>query len=153
MATNSVYLTKEGYSKFSKELNRWYSYLHKVAEKLHLAREEADLTESLEWIQAKDEYRYVTSKINEIERILGSYTRLKTPSSRRMVQLGSTVQLKCGKDERTYAIVSEYEADPNEGKISDKSPLGKGLLGRRVKDTIRIDAPQGPCDYRIVKIS
>ena len=94
----------------------------------------------------------VETRIAEIEDILMNAEDIKTTKSN-SVHLGSSVELKTGSKSVTYTVVGSVEANPGEGKISDESPIGAALMGKKVGDSASIATPKGDVTYKIVTIS
>lgn len=151
------YISKEGYEKLKKEL----SYLIKVkrkeiAEAIQQAREFGDLKENAEYKAAKEAQGLNEIKIKELTARLSSATILEDidiPSDK--VYIGATAYLQDleSGEEITYTLVSESEADIFENKISVGSPVGKGLLGKKIDDEVSITVPAGILKYKILDIT
>ncbi len=107
-----------------------------IIERVSSARELGDLKENSEYHGARDEQRSNEAKIEEIEKILRNY-EVVSGSTSSEVEIGATVKLS-GDSEKIYTIVSSVEADPMSGKISDESPVGQVLLGKKVGDNVEI---------------
>lgn len=123
-----------------------------IADKIAEARDFGDLTENAEYDSAREEQGLVESRIAEIEDILLNAAIIKG-GSKTKVALGSKVELKTANKTVTYSIVGPVEADPLEGKISNESPIGVALMGKRVGDKVTITTPKGETAYEIMKIS
>ena len=116
------------------------------------ARSHGDLSENAEYDAAREEQGLVESRIAEIEDILMNAELIKG-GSKTKVSLGSIVELKTGKKSVTYTVVGPVEANPLEGKISNESPIGEALFGKKVGDSATITTPKGDVTYEIVTIS
>jgi transcription elongation factor GreA len=125
-----------------------------LAEAIRSARELGDLAENSEYQTARAEQERTESRISELAAILASVEIIKKPTGDSKVQLGSSVKLKSqdGK-EREFQVVGTVEADPLSGKISDESPLGRALLGKKVGDSVEIKTPADTTTYIVVVIS
>jgi len=154
MSEQTVYLTREGYERLQSELD----YLRKVrrqevARRLHDALAEGDLLENAELEAARNEQAFVEGRILELERMLGSAEIIEAAQSGEVVSLGSRVTIvEDNYPPETYHIIDSAEADPSEGRISFKSPLGRALMGRRVGDEVRVNAPDGVIVFHVVEI-
>lgn len=146
------YLTKEGVTELEDELKALIAERGPVAERIKTAREFGDLAENAEYQTARQEQEKIEARIAEIEHILQNVEVIAKPKNDGVVQLGSTVTLKNGITKK-FQVVGTMEADPLEGKISDESPLGKAVLGKKVGDDVEIKATTDIAVYKIVEIS
>jgi transcription elongation factor GreA len=148
------HLTPDGVSELKSELDELISQRSDVAERIKSAREFGDLSENAEYATARQEQERAENRISEIEHILQNVEVIKKPKGDSKVQLGSEVKLKSndGKS-KTYKVVGTVEADPSEGKISDESPIGQALLGKKVGDNVEIVTPMETIGYKVVEIS
>ena len=148
------YLTKERLEEFKQELESLKNQKrNEVAQRLKQAKEYGDLSENSEYAEAREEQANVESRIFELEELLkNAVTIEKNGDNQGTVQVGSTVTIKKGDKVSTYTIVGMYEAKPEEGRISDDSPLGKAFMNRKAGDTIDVTTPVGIAKYEIVKV-
>lgn len=138
MATEKIELTKEGEAKLNKELRHLIDVERpEVLEQLAAARAQGDLSENADYDAARNKQAEVEARIKEIENILANAKIIdeKTKVSK-LVALGSTVEIKDLSDntKATYTIVGTVEANPTKGLISNVSPLGKAIIGKKVGD-------------------
>lgn len=148
------HLTKEGIQELAAELKTLVAERGSIAERIKTAREFGDLTENAEYTAARAEQEQTEGRIAEIEHILQNVQVIKKPKGDSKVQLGSIVKLKGDGDKaKQFQVVGTVEADPLNGKISDESPIGKALLGKKVGDTVEIQTPADTTSYKIVEIS
>lgn len=145
-------ITDEGKAELEAELAELKSRRGDIADKIAEARDFGDLSENAEYDSAREEQGLVESRIAEIEDILLN-AELIRGGSKTKVALGSKVELKTGKKTVVYSIVGPVEADPLEGKISNESPIGLALMGKKVGDKAIIKTPKSEITYEIVKIS
>jgi transcription elongation factor GreA len=153
---NKYYLTKEKLEELKKELEHLKSEGRKeIARQLKTAKEYGDLSENAEYSQAKDDQAILEIRISELEDMIRNAIIIETGSKKEKdkVSVGSKVVLKKDNKNYEYLIVGEAEADPSSGKISNNSPLGKVLLGKKVGDEVVVEAPMGKIKYKILKIS
>ena len=149
-------LTSEGLKKLEDELDDLIVVKRKeVAQKIKEAREQGDLSENAEYDAAKDEQRDIEARIEEIEKILKNVEivdedEVNTDS----INIGCQVKiLDIDEDEEyVYKIVGSTEANSLRGKISNESPVGKALLGKKVGDTVTVEAQVGPISYKVLDI-
>ena len=147
------HLTKEGVEELQKELEMLLSKKPLIAEAIKAARELGDLKENSEYQSARTEQEQNENRISEVENILKNVELIKKPKGDSKVQLGSTVKLKSGKVEKQFQIVGTVEADPLNGKISDESPIGSALLGKKVGDLVEITTAVDTQSYKVEAIS
>ena len=145
-------ITLEGKKELEAELELSKGRRSKVAAKISEARDFGDLSENAEYDVAREEQGLVETRIAEIEDILHNAEIIKNVSSSKVI-LGSKVELRTGKTGVVYTIVGPVEADPIEGRISDKSPIGLALFGKKVGDKTVITTPKGAITYEIASIN
>ncbi len=157
--SDRVYLTKDGYNRLKDELNLLKNDVRKeVLEKIAEARSHGDLSENAEYEAARDEQRQLENKIGELENKLTRATILDPKQIKTdRVYILTTVKLKnlAAPDEEEiieYTLVSSDEADTDQGKISVRSPVGRGLLGKAVGEQVKINVPNGQLHYEILEI-
>lgn len=145
-------LTKEGIAELEAEHKTLVSKRAEVAEAIKVARDQGDLSENAEYQSARTEQERLEARVSEIEHILANADVIKKPKGDSKVQIGSTVKLKGsnGKD-MVFQVVGTVEADPLDGKISDESPLGVALLGKKVGDVVEVSA-SNDIEYKIANI-
>ena len=150
------FLTKKGYEERVALLENLKVVRRKeVAQKLKEAREQGDLSENAENDAAKDEQRDIEARIEELEKILkNAEVFVEEEADLDKVSIGCQVKiLDCEFDEElTYKIVGSTEANSLKGKISNESPVGKALLGKKVGDTVTVTTPAGEFEYKILSI-
>lgn len=151
MAKKVYQITAEGKAELEKELAELAARRSDIAEKIAAARDYGDLSENAEYDAAREEQGIVESRVIEIEDILQNFQLIKPAKSNGIVRVGSTVELKNGK-KVTYTIVGPVEADPLEGKISNESPIGAALMGKKVGDKVTISTPKGETTYSVEAI-
>lgn len=146
------YMTKEGVDELQTEVAELTSQRGAIAERIKTAREFGDLAENAEYSSARQEQEHVEGRISEIENILQNVEIIKKPKGDNKVQLGSTVTLK-NSTTKKFQVVGTVEADPMNGKISDESPIGQALLGKKLGDSVEIKTPAETATYKIVDIT
>lgn len=144
-------ITNDGKKELEAELEELKGRRGAIADKIAEARDYGDLSENAEYDAAREEQGLVESRIAEIEDVLLN-AEIITASRSSKITLGSKVELKTGKKTVNYHIVGPVEADPLEGKISNESPIGLALMGKKVGDTATITTPKGEIHYEIVKV-
>jgi transcription elongation factor GreA len=146
-------LTKEGVAELETEKAQLVSQRGDVAERIKTAREFGDLSENAEYSTARQEQERIEGRIAEIEHILLNAEVITNPRSNGKVKLGSTVKLKGEGGSKEFQVVGTVEADPLEGKISDESPIGQALIGKKVGEEVEIKTPSETTLYKIASIS
>ncbi len=146
-----VKLTKEGFEKLQKELEELKAKRPGVVTRLTAAREQGDLSENAGYHAAKEELGYVDSRINEIKLLL-RFGDVVESKGAEIVQIGNTVVVENGEGKNEFSLVGHLEADPTKGKLSEMSPIGAALIGKKVGETVQIDVPDGKITFKIVEI-
>jgi len=155
MAKN--YLTKGKYEELVKELEFLKTVERKsIGEKLRHAKELGDLSENSEYEYIKEEQSALEKKIADLENLLKNIVIIDSErkiGGEKVVRIGSSVTLKKeNKDTVVYKLVGSNESDPSRGLISNISPLGKILLGKKEGDTVYLEVKSGKVEYKILKI-
>jgi len=144
-------ITTEGKKELEKEYEQLKSRRGEIAEKIAAARDYGDLSENAEYDAAREEQGLVESRVAEIEDILQNAEIIKA-SRKSTIGLGSKVELKNGAKTIAYHIVGPVEANPLEGKISNESPIGRALVGKKENDKAVVTTPKGEISYTIIKV-
>lgn len=144
-------ITAEGKKELEAELLELKSRRGDVADKIAEARDFGDLSENAEYDSAREEQGILETRIAEIEEILNNAEIIKA-TSKSTIGLGSRVELKTGDKTAAYTIVGPVEADPLEGKVSNESPLGMALYGKKVSDEVTITTPKGDITYTVISV-
>ncbi len=151
-----IILTYEGLRKLEEELeNLKVVRRAEVAVKIKEARSQGDLSENAEYDAAKEEQAEIESRIVTIEKMLRNVEVIEEKDlSNNKINLGNKIKLYDEEfdEEVIYTLVGSAEADPQEGKISNESPLGIALLGRGVGDEINVNAPDGVVKFKVLEI-
>lgn len=159
MPEEPVLLTREGLQKLQDELHHLKTVRRaEVAEMIREAQELGPDQLDAQYEDAKNEQAFLEGRISEIERMLENVSIIDEASAQKskQVQVGSTVTVKPAKGNgksRKFQLVGPTEADPTEGRISHKSPMGQALLGKKRGDKVLIKAPAGDIEYNVTSIS
>lgn len=145
-------ITEKGKGDLEVELADLKSQRGEIAEKIAAARDFGDLRENAEYDAARKEQGLVETRIAEIEEILQNAEIIQSSDGSAVV-LGSTVELQSADKTVTYTVVGPVEADPLAGKISNESPIGKELMGKKVGDEVKIKTPKAEMIYIVKSIS
>ena len=149
-----VQLTKQGHDELVAELEELRNVKRPATVKrVQTAREFGDLTENAEYHAAREELNFIDGRIDELEDILSRSRVVTARKSHTTVGIGCKVTVAVNGSSHDYNIVGDWEANPEEKKISPDSPLGMALIGRKVGDKVTVEAPAGSVVYTIKKIS
>jgi len=145
-------ITKQGKKELETELKGLRSRRKGVAKKIADARDFGDLSENAEYDVAREEQGLIETRITEIEDILLNTEIIKSVNKSK-ISLGNRVELKNGKKHVLYTIVGPVEADPTEGRISNESPIGSAIFGKKVGEKVSVGTSKGKVVYEIISIS
>ena len=152
---DDIFLTAAGIESLKQELDHLKNTVRKeLAVRLRAAIQMGDLSENADYISTKEEQGFVEGRIQELEQILKRTKVIENSNSNPdVIQIGSEVVVREeGFEEETFNIIGSKEANPQNGKISYESPIGKSLLGRRVGDIVRVPTPGGFTNFMVIKI-
>jgi len=156
MMSKEVLMTPDGLKKIEEELDHLKSVRRReIAEKIKAALAFGDISENAEYDEAKNEQAELEKRIMKLEGIVGNVKLIDESEIKKdEVSVGSTVTVKDIEFDEVmeYSIVGPTEADPYENKISNESPVGKALIGKRVGETIEVQVPDGFAKFQIMKI-
>ena len=155
MAEKPIFLTPAGRTKLEAELENLRTVKRaQVAERIHSAKEEGDIMENSAYDEAKNAQAFVEGRIMTIEQMLKNAVMIDATRASDIVGIGSYVSVleRGTKDDETFQIVGSAEADPTKGRISNESPVGRALLGKRVGDEVQIKIPDGIRYLKITEI-
>lgn len=151
-----IYLTKEGLTELKKEFDELTKVKRpEILERVSQARNLGDLSENAEYVAARDELSFIDGRIGELEELVAQASLIHEggkSGAHKTIKLGSKVTLHHKGKKDDYMVVGEWEADPTAKKISHESPLGKALLGKKVGETVEVEAPVGRIIYTIVTV-
>lgn len=156
--SKSHLLTPEGLERLKKELHNLRTEgRQRIAERLESAfadGQDDEFVDNAELEAARNEQSFLEGRIIELEEILGNYELIEENGPHDTVGVGNwiTVVEEDSDEEERYHLVGPAEADPAEGRISNESPLGRSLLGAKVGDVVRVNAPNGIINFQIKKI-
>jgi len=156
MQDKVVYLTPEGKQRFTAELHELQTVRrHEVEEQIRRAKEFSDTVDNAEYDEAKQEQAFVEGRIQELERLLSSAKVIEESTTKAdFVRMGTHIKVVDNEgEEETYYLVGSSEADPRKGLISNESPIGRALIGKRVGDEVTVVAPAGAFTLKILDIT
>jgi transcription elongation factor GreA len=147
-------LTQQGVAELKEEYATLLAKRPVIAEAIKTARELGDLAENAEYQSARQEQEKNDTRLAEIDNILQNVEVITTPKVDGNVRLGSKVKLQAaGGKAKEFQVVGTVEADPLNGRISDESPIGQALLGKKVGAEVEIKTPAETITYKIADIS
>jgi transcription elongation factor GreA len=152
---NVVYLTAEGIEKIRVELELLTTTKRlEIAQRLRAAIEMGDLSENADYTSAKEDQAFMEGRILELQHILKNAMVIQEKDHLDHVEIGSEVVVREEgyDDEETFFIVGSKEANPDHGRISYESPIGRALLKHRVGEIVRVSTPAGDTNFKIIKI-
>ena len=157
MAIKETQITAEGLQKLEEELAQRKSVIREeILERIKEARAQGDLSENSEYDQAKEDQGKNESRIVELEQMIKTAVIIDTSASSKegKVSLGCTVVLKDmeTEEEESYTLVGTTEADPFDNKISNESPVGKAVIGKKIGDVVVAVTPAGELSYKILEV-
>ena len=151
-----VILTQEGYKKLTQEIEFLSTEKRReVADRIRVAREFGDIAENAEYDDAKNEQALLEHRIATLEeRLRNARVIEKKDIAKDVVSVGSKVRLRDLDAKQTveYRIVGSAEADPAEHKLSNESPVGKAIIGKKKGETVEVSAPRGAMKFKILEI-
>ena len=153
MNNKPVYLTAEGLEKLKAELHHLVTVERpRVAARIHDAKQDGDITENAEYEDAKQEQSFLEGRILTLESQIKNAEVIEHHNGSDRVGIGSRVRIRSDEGEEEFTIVGSAEASPREGRISNESPVGVALMGRRSGETVTVQAPAGPVAYVVVAV-
>jgi transcription elongation factor GreA len=148
-----TYLSREGLEELKNELDEMTNVRRaEVAARIHDAKEHGDLSENAEYEDAKNEQAFVEGRIQTLQALIKNATLIDENHSSDHVQIGSTVTVDGEDGVETFTIVGSTEARPSNGRISNESPFGRALLGRKKGEKVVVHAPAGDMTFAITNI-
>jgi len=154
MNNQDIQVTRKGFEALRRELGDLVENKRpKAVDRLERARQEGDLRENSDYINAKEELEFLDGRIDELRHVVDHADVIEPEDiSGGEVSLGTMVTLHNDGVSQEFEIVGEWEADPMKKKISPKSPLGSKLVGKQVGETVEVEAPAGTISYKILDV-
>jgi len=153
--SHSTYLTAEGITKLQEELEQLtYVRRPEIAHQIAEAKADGDVSENAGYEEAKNAQAFNEGRILTLKNILSNAVVIRENGSKDSVDVGCKVTIRdvTFGDEETYTIVGSTEVDPQNGRISLKSPIGRALMGHRIGETVDVQTPNGSVEFEIVGI-
>lgn len=154
MAKKELLITKEGLEKLHQELSGLKDVKRpEVIVRIKQAKELGDLSENAEYSSAKEDQSFIEGRIQELEELIKHAKVIENgKNEKNVIEIGSVVEVEIEGGRDTYELVGSAESDPEKGKISIDSPVGRALLGHKGKETVSVKTPDGDVIYRIIAI-
>ena len=154
MTDDKKYLTPEGLVKVKNDLQYLKNVKRReISSKIEDALKLGDLSENAEYHEAKDEQGFNEARIRELEEVVNNAELIKdTGGAKKCINVGCTIEVKIDGGTKKYTIVGPSEANPSQGLISNESPIGQAFLGKKIGDSISVEAPAGVIKYKIISI-
>lgn len=156
MDKKHIYVTAEGLEELKSELHELKKVKRpEVLDRVSQARAMGDLSENSEYTAAREELSLIDGRSEELEDMLKRARIIEASDDEKdgnIVKLGSRVNVTVGSKKEVFTVVGEWEADPQERKISHESPLGKALIGKSIGEKVEVEAPAGKILYHIESI-
>jgi transcription elongation factor GreA len=146
-----ITLTPKGFEKIKKEKQDHLERRPGVVKRMSAAREQGDLSENAGYHAAKEELGRIDSRLRELDLII-RFADVVESEKQDGVSIGNKVTVKIGDGSMDYTVVGELEADPAKGRVSNVSPIGKALIGKKVGEKVEFDSPGGKTNIEIVNI-
>jgi transcription elongation factor GreA len=155
MSNDRIPVTKEGHAKLLEELDDLINVQRPaIIRQVASAREEGDLRENAGYDAARNEQSFIEGRIRDLESILKRIEIIdESTVEANVVSIGSTVTIKIDGELETYTIVGSVEANPSQGRISNESPFGKALIGKKVGDMAEIITPVTTLHAEVIEIA
>ena len=155
MSQKKILITKEGLAKLQSELEHLLSVRRQdIASKIKRDREMGGTENNAEYEDAKKDQAFVEGRLLMLENIVNNATVIESPALPGVVEMGNKVLIQNQDDKiEQFAIVGSAEANPVEGKISNESPVGKALLGKKIGDEVEVATPAGVLKFLIMDVS
>lgn len=149
----NYYLSAKRLEELKQEFNELKTVKRlEIAERLKRAKEYGDLSENAEYSEAKEQQENLEYRIDELEDIIKNAKVIKKALSQEFADIGCEVEVEIKGKTRSFTIVGSNEAKPEEGFISNESPLGVAMIGKKVGDSVSVKAPSGEAVYKILRI-
>lgn len=150
-----IQVTKKGLEELKQELDELVNVKRPaLVERLERARQEGDLSENSDYTNAREELEFTDNRIDELKHVVDNAKVIKESNgnAKGKVEVGTTVVLELNGAKHEFKIVGEWEADPMERKISNESPLGSQLVGKKIGEEVQVEAPAGQIVYKILEV-
>ncbi|MCX6745202.1 MAG: transcription elongation factor GreA [Candidatus Parcubacteria bacterium] len=154
MSEDKKYLTKEGLEKITAELHHLKTVRRReISDKIEEAVKLGDISENAEYHEAKDEQGMNEAKIRELEEVFNNAELIANGlGTKKCVSVGCTIEVKIDSTTKKYTIVGPSEANPSQGLISNESPIGQAFLGKKIGESVEVEAPAGLIKYKVLSI-
>jgi transcription elongation factor GreA len=146
------YISSQKLKELKKELQELKSKRSEISKRIREAQDRGDISESAEYVAAKEAQAFNEGRIQELEQIVNNAVIISKKKKCDLVDVGCQLVVRSKNGRQEFVIVGSEEADPVQGKISNESPLGRAFLGKKEGDEIRVQTPKGKALYKIMQI-
>jgi len=146
------YISLQKLKDLKKELEELKKRRNEISRRIQEAQDKGDISESAEYTEAKEAQAFNQGRIQELEEIINNAVVISKKGKCEMVEVGCQVSVKNKQGKREFTIVGSEEADPEQGKISNESPLGRAFLNKKKGDEVIVQTPKGKIHYKILEI-
>ncbi len=151
MNKNKTILSKKGYKKLKQKLEDLKTERDRLVEDMEEARQEGDLSENSAYHNLRESLTIVRNQIGDLDQKLVN-AEIRSKEKNGAVGFGTEIKVKVNGGEKTIQIVGDGEANPLKGKISYRSPIGQGLIGKNEGQSAKIETPNGEIEYKVLEI-
>lgn len=151
MNKNKTILSKKGYKKLKQKLKDLKTERDRLVEDMEEARQEGDLSENSAYHNLRESLTIVRNQIGDLDQKLVN-AEIRSKEKNGAVGFGTEIKVKVNGGEKTIQIVGDGEANPLKGKISYRSPIGQGLIGKNEGQSAKIETPNGEIEYKVLEI-
>lgn len=148
----NIFFTKEGFDNLKKEYQKLFESRPEAVKTLKVAREMGDLSENGFYKAARSKLSSIDYNLRRLNSLI-KQAKVSEKPRQGIAGIGSKITFTDGKTTRSFTIVGRYESDPSENKISNASPIGRALVGKRIGEDVRINTPSGETVYKILEIN
>lgn len=146
------YISSQKLKQVKRELEELKDRRKEISKRIQEAQDRGDISESAEYAEAKEAQAFNEGRIRELEQIVNEAVIISKKIKCDIVNVGCKVVVKNRDGKKEFTIVGSEEADPLQGKISNESPLGRGFLGKKQGEEIKVQTPKGRVVYKITQI-
>lgn len=149
---DKYFISSEGLQKIKDELNILRNKRNEIARRISEAKNQGDISENAEYEEAKESQAFNEGRIIKLEEMIRNCVVVAKGKNKTVVDIGSTLEIQNKDKKSVFTIVGPEESNPSENFISNESPLGEALVGKKKGDVVEIETPGGKVKYKIIDI-